>query len=163
MPKPLEKERTFKVLPFTPDLIPSHSVAIEIEQTYLEDNGMIKRRVRKRFIDGGASYYYTKKNEMLTPGIIEEVERLITLGEYEAYMHVRDFKSQTIRKTRHCFEYAGKHFELDIYRSDGEYGFLEIEVEDMQSAVCFPSDFKIEEISREADYNNREIARNDLD
>ena len=161
MPEPLEIERKFKVLNFIPGMIPHDAVRVDIEQDYLlTDKERGERRVRKRVLDGGASYYYTEKVDTGRLGERIERERQISLVEYDELLREKDPLARTIRKQRFCFAFSGRHLELDYYSEleSGPLVILEVEVRDINEVITLPEGWLVEDVTSEKRFKNREIA-----
>lgn len=162
MPKPTEIERKFKVLNFHPDLIPSDSAVVKITQDYLKGDEEKERRVRIYELYGQKSFFYTEKIETDIIGIRYELEKLI---DYEAYLQFyaeRDENFNTIKKTRYCFFYKNKKFELDVYNDlfEGELlVVMEVELKDINEKIELPPWLKLEEITGIKKYKNINIAK----
>lgn len=164
MPEPTETERKFLVKNFTPSMIPSHAIAIDIEQDYLvlSEIAFGERRVRKSTCDGQPSYYYTEKVETGSFGTRIERERQIDQGEYERLLEDRDPRLDTVKKTRYCFPYEGKRFELDVYTAGTPHKLglvvLEVELESITETVLLPPDWEGEEVTGNPQYKNSTLA-----
>jgi CYTH domain-containing protein/predicted ATPase len=163
VPEPLEIERKYLVHGWKVPI--KNYVSVEIIQDYLvATEEEPERRVRKRVLDGTASYFYTSKIQTLRPGVRVENERQIDLGHYEKLLKECDPNSRTIRKDRLCFLYAGKHFELDVFRDiqgpDGNVlKLLEVELTDIDEKVELPSDWTVEDVTGRKEYSNAFLAR----
>jgi CYTH domain-containing protein/predicted ATPase len=163
VPQPLEIERKYLVYGWRAPI--AGYVTVEITQDYLTTTEEEpERRVRKRVLDGAASYFYTSKVQTARPGVRIEHERQIDLGRYETLLKERDPKTMTIRKDRLCFLLEGKHFELDVFRdlkgSDGKpLKILEVELGDIDEKVELPADWKVEDVTGRKEYSNAYLAR----
>ncbi len=158
MPDPMEKERKFVVLNFSPLLIPTSAVRVEIEQDYLVSNKpSVERRIRKRTLDGISTYYYTEKFPTEEKGVRVENEQIVTPEHAKMLLSEKDPSRKTICKDRYCFEENGHHFELDVYR-DRELVVLEVEVVDMSDSVRLPRGFECTEVTGEEEYSNNQLA-----
>lgn len=162
MPEPLEIERKYLVT--VPKrggiakLIPQDAVAVQIEQTYLTPApNEPERRVRQRLLDGVASYYYTMKQATGTPGVRVEKERQLDRGEYERLLKEQAPGTVTLKKTRYCFPYEGRHFELDVF--DSGLVLLEIELSAIDEQVKLPyAERYLTDVTGDPDYSNRKLA-----
>ena len=64
-----------------------------------------------------------------------------------------------MKKTRYCFIYNKKYFELDIYPFSEEYAILEIELENKDSKIEIPDYLEvIKEVTDDKRYKNRTLA-----
>lgn len=161
MPEPLEIERKFQVLNFDPSMIPGDAVQVWIEQDYLVTDSLRgERRVRNRVLDGGSSYYYTEKVDTGRVGERIERERQISLREYERLLTEKDPNARTIHKRRFCFSFQGHHFELDCYDGlvSGSLTILEVEVQDITQPILLPEGWRVQDVTSDARFKNREIA-----
>lgn len=132
VPEPLEIERKFLV--DTVNELPVFSKTFDIEQTYLKNPDGTKGRIRRRGVEGslksGGSFVYTNttKTRISDTKRIEH-ERRITSREYINLLKMADPKRLPITKTRTCFLWENKYFELDTFtgRNSG-LQVLEIEL-----------------------------------
>lgn len=163
VPQPLEIERKYLVHSWKMPI--KGYVSVEITQDYLiPTEEEPERRVRKRVLDGSASYFYTSKVQTARPGVRVEHERQIDLGHYERLLKEGDPRSNTIRKDRLCFLFAGKHLELDVFRDikgpDGNVlKLLEVELGDIDENVELPLDWQVEDVTGQKEYSNAYLAR----
>jgi CYTH domain-containing protein len=160
MPVPLEKERKFLIHNWNSGLLPPDVVVVYIEQTYLRPgpNGE-ERRVRLRSLDTQQSYYYTVKAETGEVGVRTERETEISLSRYEELLLEKDPNTQTIEKLRHCFQYEGRTFEVDVYlKPVVGVTIAEVEVEDMNEEIIFPPHIRYTEVTGDKKYSNHAIA-----
>lgn len=172
-PEPFEDERKFLVA--SVDDIPVKNVTVEIEQHYLVSDPMplgdhptlqraVEERVRKRGRDGTWVYTHTVKRRQ-GPGRAAELDRMISPAEHLMALERRDMTCAPIKKTRTCFVWEGKYFELDRYTTwtpvgGGHLTVLEVELDDPDAEVVLPPFVKIErEVTGEKAFSNREIAR----
>ncbi len=159
MPEPLEIERKFHILNFNRNMIPADAVSIDITQDYLvtEHNG--NRRVRRRYWNGGTSFFYTEKFPTGNSGECIEREREITKIEYEHLLLEKDPTRQTILKTRHCFPFDGKRFELDVFQGR-HFGLvvLEVELQDITEDVRIPGSWSFVEVTDDPAFKNWTLA-----
>ncbi len=162
MPEPTETERKFKLLNYNPAFLPQDCVSIEITQDYLKTNGVMERRVRQYSFKDGASFYYTEKIPTTDPATRIEREREIDNEEYLRLLEEKDVALQTIKKTRHCFSFGGRRFELDVYRSGraakDNLVILEIEIQNINEEIAIPSEWIVEEVTGDPLYANRSLA-----
>lgn len=167
IPVPREIERKFLVKQFPLSDIDKHAGRyqdVRIVQTYLQDNDPLvdERRLRKRSIGNAAVYFETLKR-LVSRGVREETERLLTKEQYFELVHFADPKYNTLEKRRCCFIYKGQYFELDRF---DEWGLLkgdwllEIELTELSDTIDLPPWIPvIREVTGEQAFSNRELAR----
>ena len=133
--------------------------ATDIIQTYLISNEIgLERRIRQRGIAGDYNFYYTEKR-VVADGTREEREKIISYEEYIDLMAEADTGKKQIRKTRYCFIYKNKYFELDIYPNWKDEAILEIEVNDINEDFIIPEDIQvIKEVTNDTNYSNFGLA-----
>ena len=138
--RPVEIERKYLIkIPDVDILINQKNYnSSVIEQMYISDDGEYKGgRIRKREYKDGCKYYKTYKENI--NGLSKfEVESEITAEEYELLSEKRLENTRAINKVRHCFDYLGQTFELDIYDFWSDKATLEIELESEEQAVILP-------------------------
>ena len=159
-PIPSEIERKFlikKPTKFDLDRL-GYVSATQIIQTYLTGDG-VERRVRQRGNrEDGYSFFYTEKVN-IGHGERSENERKISAKEYIEFLAEADTALHQIIKTRYCFVYDRKYFELDIYPFSDEYAILEVELNDINEHVNLPPLEIIAEVTDDASYKNHNLAR----
>jgi len=88
----------------------------DVEHVYLiSPNEKVQFRLRKRGQNGKWSYQHTTRRLEGNDQVVE-VRRQITSRDYYNYLNQRDRSHHTIFKTRRCFLYQDKYFQMDIYR-----------------------------------------------
>lgn len=132
----------------------------EITQTYLKSRSTeFGSRVRKRGAGGVYTYTKTYKRNISMIRRIE-IEEEITEAEYRSLLKEADPALKTISKVRHCFHYAGKLFELDIYPFWNDRATLEIELTDESEPFTLPPFVTIiKEVTEDRRYRNRSLAQ----
>lgn len=161
---PLEIERKWVVQNFATYLIPQSAVEIHIEQHYLlppEGSPNEVHRVRSRQTLDGTLYFHTIKSDTDRPGVRIERERKIAFSEFRRLvLNTADPACKPIRKTRYCFDYAGRHLELDVFKKPKFPGraLLEIELNSMNEDVVLPEGWDMVEVTDDSRYSNRSIA-----
>ena len=162
-PMPKEIERKFLIRkPNADDLSKLGNISkATIIQTYLKsDNPKVERRVRQRGSkEDGYTFCYTEKTDV-SFGQRYENEEPITINDYIYYLAEADNKLHQIIKTRYCFIYDKKYFELDIYPFNDEYAILEIELNDIDEKFQFPPLKLVKEVTNMKEYSNHSIATN---
>ena len=130
-----------------------------IIQTYLKSKDGVERRVRQRGTkESGYSFYYTEKKN-ISEGIRSEKEEKISANEYISLMAEADTSMHQISKTRHCFVYDKKYFELDIYPFSDEYAILEIELNNINEQFTLPPLGVIKEVTNDESFRNYHLAK----
>lgn len=130
----------------------------QITQTYLLGEPMTTERVRKRVRSGACEYTHTVKRKLNSMRRIED-ERTITEAEYEALLKRADPKRRTIEKTRCCFEYGGRLWELDIFPFWDDKAYLEIELTDEGELAELPPGIRlIREVTDDERYTNAALS-----
>lgn len=159
VPVPVERERKF-LLSGVPELPSGLAETFEIEQIYLTSREPgDEERVRRR-THGGASLLYHTVKRRIRDGERMEVERLVGEAEFSALLSRRDPSRAPVRKGRHCFMHAERHFELDVYRSPrAGLAVLEVEVASLDETVELPPFLRVErEVTDDPAYANAAIA-----
>ncbi len=159
VPEPIENERKFLIDNFNPELLPKHTVPIDIVQTYLIGIDRGVERVRKRGQDGHFLYFHTIKIPHDGGGSVE-VERLIDKSTYEELLLRKDPGRHAIAKTRHCFRHADHYCELDVFGGRLGFAMLEVEVHEMTDQVELPLYLgKCHEVTGNKWFSNHELSR----
>ena len=158
-PIPYEVERKFLITkPTEAELNELGAVKIDIVQTYLTSKDGIERRVRQRGANGNYTYYYTEK-QSVSNGTRIERERTITQSEYIDMLTQADTSKHTIVKSRYCFVYSGKYFELDVYPFWKDKAILEIELSSIDEKFDMPSNINIlDDVTDKEEYKNASLA-----
>ena len=160
-PEPLEIERKFLIKKPDLEILEKQAVKIPIFQTYLkaDKDSAVERRVRMTGENGDFNYYYTEKT-MIEQGIRREIERRLSAQEYLSLLSETDWNLRPIRKTRYCFVYKNKYYELDIYPSWDNHAILEIEVNNLNENIEIP-DFitLVKEVTGDKNYDNINLAK----
>jgi CYTH domain-containing protein len=160
-PVPTEIERKFLIKrPTQEELNKLGALSVtNIIQTYLTNSGNIERRVRQRGTkENGYSFYYTEKTEIGHGQRIEREDK-ISASDYIAYLAEADTVLHQISKTRYCFIYNQRYFELDIYPFSDQYAILEIELRDINEDVNMPPLTILKEVTGDNCYKNYELAK----
>lgn len=160
-PIPMEIERKFLIRrPTEKELEKLGYVSkTNIMQTYLYKKGDTERRIRQRGTrKDGFAFYYTEKTDVWDGERIER-ERKISPKEYISYLSEADTSLHQISKTRYCFVYASRYFELDIYPFSDTYAILEIEVNDINEKIEFPNLKFVKEVTNDKNYRNYALAK----
>ena len=141
--------------------------ASSITQTYLLVEKDATERVRKRVYADSCEYTHTVKHKLNNMRRLEE-EREIDADEYAALLTRSDPQRRAIEKTRHCFRFDGRLWELDVFSFWTDRAFLEIELTDEGEAVTLPPGLRlIREVTDDPRYTNAalsfEIPEEDID
>lgn len=160
VPEPLECERKFLLSNFDPEVLPAHTVPIDIVQIYLIGAGKQVERVRARGQDNRFLYFHTTKRPHGNGGSIE-VEEIIDHREYENFLIRRDPSLLPIHKTRYCFHYEGQYCELDVFQGMRKgLVMLEIEVHDFEQPVQLPPFLgNVTEVTHDSSFSNYSLAQ----
>lgn len=161
IPVPLEIERKF-LLHSAPDFSNEclkDSQEIIIEQMYLASpNPDEEIRIRKRSVKNSNTYYRTHKIKVRSR-VRQEKEEKISAKEYLDLQTLKEPKTLTICKSRHCFIYKNQYFELDIFKNPPDLCLLEIELTDENDKIEIPSFLDVmEEVTDDEKYSNRGLA-----
>lgn len=158
-PVPVEIERKFLIKrPHVEVLELYGAVRSDIIQTYLLSEDGVECRVRQRGANGSYAFFYTEKREI--SGIERtERERKLTQREYLDMLLDADPSTHPLIKTRYCFVWESKYFELDIFPNDPDKALLEIELTDKSDEVTVPVFLEVlEEVTNNPMYRNRKIS-----
>jgi len=159
IPEPVETERKYAV-ELTGDL-PAGNAVTEIYQTYLQSEDDEEVRLRKRGQNGHFVYFLTRKRKLQGNSRLE-TERQITPTEYVQHLSNADPRRVTIHKTRTCFVWENRYFELDTFVNP-PLPFLLLEIEDAErhEDIKFPPFIKIiEDVTGNKNYYNASLALN---
>lgn len=154
---PIEIERKFLVEVIGE--IPNGD-ATEITQVYLQSPTDETVRVRKRGKEGRYTFYHTiKKAYKLGQRI--EIEKEITEEQYGQMLKMADPHRHPIVKTRTCFQYNARLFELDTFSMPSlEHPILEVEGAELTDNIDFPPFIRIlKEVTDNPLYYNSNLAK----
>lgn len=159
VPEPLERERKYRINHFYPNGISAQAQRFLLNQTYLLMPDGTAGRVRCREQHGQAVYTFTVKHDV-APGKRVERERIISPLEYLELLQYSHPDCITIVKSRTCFLYADRYFELDEFdQPQGLPTLLEVELERDDEVPELP-DFLGEfiDVTDDPRYTNRFLA-----
>ncbi len=166
MPEAFEIERKFVVHNLNDLRIPSDAQRVRITQDYLVSSTPgVARRVRKRELDGVATYYYTEKRDTDVPGKRLENERQIPQLEYKQLLKEKDPALQTIVKDRITWSYESRYLELDLYQEPLDLRWLhvlEVEVPDINAEIKLPPELNCTDVTGDKRYDNYALASGSL-
>lgn len=156
IPEPLEIERKYLVREVGAFPAHVHAVDVEIEQRYLRGSA----RVRRRGVGPDAVYTHTIKQSTGIAGKRIEIERKIGFREYSSLLADSDPLCGPITKTRKCFLWEGRYFELDTFQSPRPgLQLLEVELNSLDEKVDLPPWIAIDrDVTEEPAFANRELA-----
>lgn len=133
----------------------------EIEQIYLlSDVG--SHRIRKRVVNGTATYYETLKIR-ISGDSSNEMESIISVDRYNELKQNADPDMHPIIKNRYYFLYDGQYFEMDVFPFWSDKAFLELELNSVNQkrGISLPPEIElIEDVSTKKEYKNAYLARN---
>lgn len=158
---PVETERKFLIE--YPDLSLIESLPschkFQITQTYLKTDDGSEARVRMKNENGFCTYTKTVKKK-ISDIQRREYENNISYEEYVTELLNSHPQKGTISKTRYCFSYKDRIFEIDIYPFMKDEAIMEVELEDSLSEIAFPKEIKIiREVTGDNRYKNSQIAQ----
>lgn len=156
----LEIERKFLIRYPKPGFFDSCEDITDITQTYLQSGQKGRTaRLRKRGREGQFTYTHTVK-ERISDMRRVEIEREISLEEYNELLKTADPERRVIYKKRCCLKYQGLLFEIDIYPFWQNQAVMEVELTDEAQPVFFPPQMEIiKEITRDKRYTNASLAK----
>lgn len=161
VPHPVEVERKFLLVDAPDSNIPElrGTQTSMIEQIYLVNPDKKEVRIRKRSFDGFDIFFETQKSA-ISPGVRAEIERQITADEYSALAKNQMPNTRIIRKTRRCFVYKDRRFELDEFVNPPGLCLLEVELADMSEKVELPPFLHVvREVTSDPVFSNYALAQ----
>lgn len=159
--KPVKRQDKYSVDLSNTDLdgIIRKSRGIVIEQTYLQSEENVEKRIRKVTINNSVSYHFSVYKIMEDGTRVIVSDKNIDEKVYEQLKDFKDDKYETIRKHRYCFSENGTYFNLDVFENMSDIGILETNVTENET-VQIPSYIAVmEDVTRNRDYYNKNIAR----
>jgi CYTH domain-containing protein/predicted ATPase len=162
IPAPLEIEHKFKLKDGHHGLpeLPAHAVQASIEQYYLETGDEnVEERVRSWTRGRGTAYYHTLK-ERVRPGVRKEWERNISERAFFELLRRAKPDFGKIEKSRSCFVWNGRYYELDSMPRIGAT-YLEVELTEEGETLVLPPGYAeiFDEVTGDPYHGNYEIAR----
>lgn len=131
----------------------------EIVQTYLKGVAGETHRVRSRTTSGKTVYTETRKIR-IDHISVTEIERELTLAEYEELILTKDVCRTPIVKTRHTFVYRGQLYEIDVYPDWRSTCVMETELTSRTERAEIPPFIRIiKEVTGEKKYSNAAMAK----
>lgn len=133
-------------------------VKSDIEQVYLlSDIG--SHRIRKRTTNGVTICFETIKIR-ITESMCTEIERVISIDEYNVLLQNADPQKMPIIKSRYCFLYLGQYFELDVFTFWDDKAFVELEIRNEEQIAILPPEISvIKDVSDDKHYKNNYLAK----
>ena len=156
---PYEIERKFLIRYPDAEMLSRLAEDTRITQTYLLAEGEgDTARVRKRGKDGSYVYTHTVKTHINDLRRVE-MEREISLTEYEELLKTADPQRRVIEKTRWVLPYQGKCFEIDLFPFWNDRAYMEVELEDESEEVRLPPQIEIiREVTGDRRYSNAALS-----
>ena len=159
-PDPFEIERKFLIR--YPDLawLESEPLCrrVEIVQTYLTGQNGEEFRLRRRGEKGDYLYYKTVKHAISALRRVE-IERHLSLSEYQSLLASAGKSRRALRKARYCLMYDDQYFEIDVYPFWKDRAILEIELGSEDDPIRFPPQIQIlREVTQDMRYRNAALA-----
>jgi CYTH domain-containing protein/thymidylate kinase len=157
LPKPLEKERLYKVEVIGE--IPG-AIVSDITQTYLVAEPGCEIRLRRRQWSGGKAVNVHRSKKAISETEEIETERQVDNNLYGQMLQQSDPYRQTIRKRRQSFIWKGQHFEVDTFLEPvSDLVILQSKGGAEQESVKFPPFIKVlEDVTGNSQYYNYNIA-----
>ena len=133
----------------------SISKVANIEQSYLQSDENVEKRLRKITMNGFTTYNYTIHKTNSDGKVVKISDKSISRKMYEELLEFQDNNKETIIKERFYFPYKDKYFTLDII---DDYGILEVNITD-EKEIDLPSFINvIEDVSTREEFLNRNLA-----
>ncbi len=140
------------------DYIRNNGSSMHIEQTYLESDADVEKRVRKVLFNDSVSYSFTVYKVMEDGTKVVVNEKQVDRKVYESLLEFKDNKRDVIKKIRYYFTHQGEYFNLDVFENNGDIGILEINIGEDEKVIVPEYVSVIEKVSGKDDYLNRNIA-----
>lgn len=163
-PVPFQKEHKFLV--DMPDLarLESHDSCqkVEILQTYLSAPEGMRRRIRRRGIDGHYVYYEKRKQLLEDGGTELIIENRLTAEDYQRLLMEADPSMAPIEKMRYCFTYKNHYYELDVFSFWQDKAILVLELPSEDSPCVIPDFLHVQrEVTGDPQLRNHVLASHD--
>jgi CYTH domain-containing protein len=137
-------------------------------QTYLKPKGEEQSgRVRKTvagLADNKKTVYHFNQKKPVATGVHQELEKEISLSQYQKYLTQAHPEKVSIDKTRFLFRYKDQIFELDIFKVPLKgLAILEIELSNKSDPIRFPPFLTlVQEVTDNSNYTNYALASKQL-
>ena len=158
---PVEIERKYVIrMPDIAKLRAENGYTVsDIEQTYLDSEPGVTRRVRKRRYAEREEYTQTKKIRIDKISSFEQEGR-IAEQEYLELLKSKRGGTRTLTKTRHTFVRGEQRFEVDVYPEWTRTAILETELVSRLTEVDMPDFIEvIAEVSGDKRYTNAAMSQ----
>lgn len=134
---------------------------VDMTRIYLlNEENENERSILQRGHFGDYAFYYTEKRHFDTFDRIE-VERRLTKNEYVSLIGKADTRRKQINKTRYCFVWNNKYYELDVFEFWKDKAMLKVQLTDRDSEVEIPEFLQvIKDVSNNKNYTNYALAQN---
>ncbi len=160
IPEPLEIEKKYLLAdsPCLPSDI--RVVRSEITQTYLTGSEGGERVRSRSHEDGVTVFTHTLKRE-ISPGRRVEIERIINADDYRDLLLRQDPAREPVLKTRACFVWRHRQYEVDFYHGNLEGIFTaEVEGAAIEEAVEMPPFIgPAQDVTADPGWSNSSLAR----
>lgn len=140
------------------NLIKDMSKCVDIEQTYLQSEANVEKRLRKSTINGSSTYTLSSYKILEYGRKVLINEKQVDANIYEQLLDFKEENSNIIKKKRYYFSYNGEYLYLDIFDNNFEQGLLEINIDERGSVVIPEFISVIENVSNNVMYYNRTLA-----
>ena len=160
-PVPFQKEHKFLVdIPDLERLVSYPSCQkIDITQTYLSAPNGMRRRIRRRGIDGHYVYYEKRKQSIGMEGAEIITEYRLTEEDYLRLLPEADPSMHTLTKTRYCFTYKDHYFELDVFPFWKDKAMLMLDLPSKDAPYFIPDWLHVQkEITQDPLFRNHVLA-----
>lgn len=136
------------------------SQVMQIEQSYLQSDETVEKRLRKVTFKNCISYYFSTYKRLENNERVIVSEKEIDEKVYEQLMSFKDDNFDTIHKMRYYFNYRGQYLYLDIFENNEELGMLEANVGENESVILPDHIVAIEKVSNNEKFYNKNLAMN---
>ena len=129
----------------------------DIWQAYINDNVRVRVQVLKRTREREVHYYLTIKSRREG---VKRKEFEIELEEKYGKELLKEFKDNSVRKSRYFVQYKGKDWEVDVFQGVNDGLFLaEIELESEDEQFELPPGVG-KEVTEDEKYYNSNLVKN---
>ena len=156
----VEKRKYLIRMPDVEKLVRDYdAVGADMMQTYLvQSKPGSERRIRQERSGRDYLYFYTEKR-ISEDGKRWVVERPISEKDYVSYLMECDMDLHPVRKTKYRFYYKDKRFEIDVYPFSQDRAVMFIYGEGLEQAALPPEIEILKDVTGDADYKNRQLAK----
>lgn len=143
------------------EYIRNNGKAMQIEQTYLQSDKNVEKRIRKILFNDCISYVFSVFKVQNDGSKVIVSEKQIDEKLYNSLLEFKDDNYDTIRKIRYYFTYKGEYFNLDVFENSNDVGILEINI-GLNEEIFIPDYVSVlEKVSTNEMYFNKNIAIKD--